>query len=104
MKPVEPLSLRHGWPFHDRQHRFVLGRILDGAAPVLGEPGSRRGLGPTAVGQWECDLSRNKLSWSDEVYDIFGLRRGDLVSRDEPSSRYWSIHAREEGFAPLRSG
>ena len=82
MKPVEPLSLRHGWPFHDRQHRFVLGRILDGAAPVLGEPASGRDLGPTPVGQWECDLSRNKLTWSDLVYDIFGLPRGDQVSRD----------------------
>jgi PAS domain-containing protein len=88
LKPVDPFSLRHDWPIHDRQHRFVLGRILDGAAPVLREPASGRDLSPTAVGQWECDLSRDRLTWSDEVYDIFGLPRGDRVSRDEAVSFY----------------
>ena len=88
MKLVEPLSLRHAWPIHEAPHRFVLGRILDGTAPELGEPACGRDLGPTAIGRWECDLSRNKLTWSDVVYDIFGLPRGDQVSRDEAVSLY----------------
>lgn len=87
MKPVEPLSLRRGWPIHDRQHRFVLGRILDRADLNLGEPASRCDLG-FGVAWWECDLSRNKLTWSDEVYDIFGLPRGNPVSRDEAVTHY----------------
>lgn len=65
----------------------MLGRILDRAAPVLGEPASQRDL-EFAIGRWECDLSRNKLTWSDEVYDIFGLPRGDRVSRDEAVAHY----------------
>jgi PAS domain-containing protein len=66
----------------------VLGRILDCAAPDLGEPPSERVIGPGAIGRWECDVSRNRLTWSDEVYDIFGLPRGVRVSRDEAVSLY----------------
>ena len=88
MKPIEPLSLRRYWPVYDRQHRFVLGRILDSADPALGKPDSEQDPGQDAIGRWECDLARNRLTWSDQVYDIFGLPRGDRVSRDEAVSLY----------------
>jgi PAS domain-containing protein len=52
--------------------------------PLLGEPGA----GPGSIGRWECDLSRNRLTWSDEVYEIFGVPPGDRVSRDEAVTFY----------------
>ena len=59
--------------------------MLDSSGAVLpSECSSTLGT----IGHWECDLSRNKLSWSDEVYDIFGLPRGDYVTRDEAVSFY----------------
>lgn len=88
VKPIEPLPLRYDWPINDRQHRFVLGRVLDRSALVFGEAASEPGSGLATVGQWECDLSRNSLTWSDQVYDIFGLPRGERVSRDEAVSFY----------------
>ena len=66
----------------------MLGRILDPSASILGEMPREACLGPGTIGHWECDLSRNRLTWSDEVYDIFGLPRGDRVSRDEAVSLY----------------
>src|SRR3546814_6392381 len=44
---------------------------------------SRRG-----IGLWECDLADNSLTWSNEVYDIFGLPRGACVSREETLALY----------------
>src|SRR3546814_15762305 len=41
------------------------------------------------IGQWECDLTdNNRLSWSDAVYDIFGIPRGPAVTRPENVALY----------------
>ncbi len=32
-------------------------------------------------GSWACDLSNQTLSWTDEVYDLFGLPRGSKLHR-----------------------
>ena len=45
------------------------------------------------IGVWECDLATGRLTWTDMVYDIFGIPRGAPVDREttlrlyEPSSR-----------------
>jgi len=88
LKPVEPLPARHSWPIYERQHRFALGRILDCTASLRDELASERDLDLGVVGRWECDLARNRLTWSDEVYDIFGLPRREHISRDEAVSLY----------------
>jgi diguanylate cyclase (GGDEF)-like protein/PAS domain S-box-containing protein len=33
------------------------------------------------VGAWECELARETLSWTDGVYDLFGLARGSTLHR-----------------------
>ncbi len=33
------------------------------------------------MGAWECDLKTEALTWTDGVYDIFGLPRGSAVRR-----------------------
>jgi hypothetical protein len=40
-------------------------------------------------GSWDCDIAHeNKLTWSDRVYKLFGLRTGDRVDRDWAVARY----------------
>jgi signal transduction histidine kinase len=45
------------------------------------------------IGVWECALDSGRLTWTDMVYDIFGIPRGAPVDREtalqlyEPSSR-----------------
>ncbi|MFC4296415.1 sensor histidine kinase, partial [Novosphingobium tardum] len=45
------------------------------------------------IGVWECDLATEELTWTDTVYDIFGIPRGTPIDRHraldlyEPESR-----------------
>lgn len=36
---------------------------------------------PAAIGAWECNLANEVLSWTDGVYDLFGLQRGSTIQR-----------------------
>lgn len=45
--------------------------------------------------RWECDLSDDSLSWTDGVYDLFGLERGTPVTREAILAMY-SAESREE--------
>lgn len=59
----------------DSERHFAQGRVMElGAIDMAAalEPALRK----LRVGRWECDLSNNALTWSDPVYDIFGLPRG----------------------------
>ncbi|RYE33891.1 MAG: diguanylate cyclase [Hyphomicrobiales bacterium] len=38
-------------------------------------------LSPSALGAWECNLANETLSWTDGVYDLFGLQRGSEIYR-----------------------
>lgn len=84
MKPTEPLQLFHSWPLSDVGRRFELGRVGDHDVLALDDAV----LAHHGVGQWECDLSNNKLTWSDTVYDLFGLPRGSSVARDAVVTQY----------------
>lgn len=44
---------------------------------------------------WQCDLRDDSLSWSDGVYDLFGLERGTPVTRADIVAMY-SAESREE--------
>lgn len=37
--------------------------------------------GKAAIGAWECTLANQALSWTDGVYDLFGLPRGSTIQR-----------------------
>lgn len=45
--------------------------------------------------RWECDLSDDSLTWTDGVYDLFGLERGTPVTREAILAMY-SAESREE--------
>jgi PAS domain-containing protein len=88
LKPTEPLQLFHSWPIFENGQRFDLGYLLDlPPLPRFG-PSYDQQLVARGIGQWECDLADNKLTWSDGVYDIFGLPRGARVARDKAVGFY----------------
>ena len=90
MKPTEPLPLHHSWPLFERERRFELGHAFawPDSAPVLTAGALPSELAKHGVGLWSCDLADNNLTWSDGVYDIFGLPRGAHVRRDEAVALY----------------
>lgn len=77
-----PLPLTNSWPLFEADQWLDLGLDLDWQAAALnlsaadGKELARRG-----IGVWECDLEDDKLTWSDGVYDIFGLPRGVRLTR-----------------------
>lgn len=45
------------------------------------KPLYERSLAPAALGAWECNLANESLSWTDGIYDLFGLQRGSSIYR-----------------------
>lgn len=93
MKPTHPLPVHHSWPLYERERYFELGRLhgadtLDAVANS-GDITAVERFGPGLPGWWECYLAAgNRLSWSNEVFDIFGLPRGAAVTRAEAAALY----------------
>jgi hypothetical protein len=41
------------------------------------------------IGYWHCDITdEDRLTWSDKVYELFGLSPGSPVERDWAVARY----------------
>ena len=84
--------MHHSWPLYERERYFALGQVhgfdmLDSITEVADVMEKDR-LVRAPLGRWECDLSDNSLTWSNEVYDIFGLPRGAAVTRAESVALY----------------
>lgn len=47
-----------------------------------------RVAGLAKIGVWECDLASGKLTWTDTVYDLFGLPRGSVINREDTLKLY----------------
>ncbi len=84
----ELLPLTHSWPLWEQPRHFELGHVLNSAITDLIRPAAVGDLGLHHAGCWECDLSDNSLIWSGGVFDIFGLRRGVHVTREESVALY----------------
>lgn len=93
MKPTHPLPVHHSWPLYERERYFELGQLhgpdtLDAVADTTDLADMDRSV-HARPGWWECDLTdNNRLSWSNEVYDIFALPRGAAVTREETAALY----------------
>lgn len=101
MKPgaltrADSLELRCTWPIFEKARHFELGSLLSCAVIHKIEPEQVGQLGISHAGCWECDLADDSLTWSGGVYDIFGLPRDALISRDEAAALY-----REESRAAM---
>ncbi len=90
MKPTEPLPLHHSWPLFERERRFELGHAFawPASGPILSAGPLPEEWAAQGIGLWECDLADNSLTWSDAVYDIFGLPRGARVRRRDVVELY----------------
>ncbi|MGO4404053.1 diguanylate cyclase [Bosea sp. RAF48] len=47
-----------------------------------------RAAATASIGAWECNLSNESLSWTDGVYDLFGLKRGSAIYRSATLDLY----------------
>jgi len=64
--------------------RFALGHVFSGNKAFV-EP-ARVNEG---IGHWRCDITDdNRLTWSEEVYDLFGIPAGTPVKRDDAVAHY----------------
>ena len=88
MKQRHPLPIHHSWPLYERERHFALGQLLDYEsldADIVIDSEMQR---IQKLGEWSCDLADNRLSWSSEVYHIFGIPDGAHVARDEAAALY----------------
>jgi len=86
--PAESLVLANSWPVWERSRHFEFGHVLSSVVTDVVEPDVVGALAPHHAGCWECDLLDNSLVWSGGIYDIFGLPRGTMVSREEVVALY----------------
>jgi len=64
--------------------RFALGHVFSGTKGFVEPAGANKGFG-----HWRCDISEdNRLTWSEEVYDLFGIPAGTQVERDDALAHY----------------
>jgi diguanylate cyclase (GGDEF)-like protein/PAS domain S-box-containing protein len=56
---------------------------LSDAATTIAQRGKLRDRAAllARIGMWECDLASDALTWTDGVYDLFGLPRGSAIDR-----------------------
>ena len=54
-----------------------------------------RAVAAAAVGAWECNLATETLSWTDGVYDLFGLKRSSGIYRNAILDLYEERSRRE---------
>lgn len=93
LKQTHPLPVHHSWALYERERHFELGQV-HGFDTLDSFPDAIDAVGDTASGRprpgrWECDLDKgNRLSWSRETYDIFGIPRGAPLARDETVALY----------------
>lgn len=76
MLPKEPLPLYHSWALFDPNARFELG-LADATVAAAGP-----------VESWRCDVATGRLTWSPGVFDLFGLPRNHLPTREAALPRY----------------
>lgn len=54
-----------------------------------------RAVATAAIGAWECNLANESLSWTDGVYDLFGLQRSSGIYRSSILDLYEDQSRRE---------
>lgn len=92
MKHTEPLPIHHSWPIYERERHFALGQLLPDdvldASSAMADHARRALPSLPAPGTWAYDFDNASLSWSPEVYALFGLPDGARISRDETAALY----------------
>lgn len=90
MPLIVPLPLQFSWPLPEGGRRLDLGELFGSDAIRGGDFASLDDtmLAAKRIGRWSCDLPDNTLTWTNPVFDLFGLPRGADLSRDDVVSLY----------------
>jgi diguanylate cyclase (GGDEF)-like protein/PAS domain S-box-containing protein len=88
MTPISTAAARSA-----RSRIRSLGAVLRRAFPIEPVPPGglellERGTALAGAGAWECDLDTNLLTWTDGVFDLFGLPRGARIHREDAVALY----------------
>jgi PAS domain S-box-containing protein len=79
MSVVAALTLTNSWPIYEASWRLpIVGAGADAFPELEGE----------GIGQWSCRLSDEGLTWSEEVYRLFGIPAEERVTRSLARSLY----------------
>jgi len=92
-------DLRVGAPGHvpvglgetQRQRAMIDALLAAGADsdPLASlHPAIDRSLAMTGIGLWQCDLATERLRWSQGVWDLFAMERGEEPSRGLTVAHY----------------
>jgi PAS domain S-box-containing protein len=86
---IDSLSLFHSWPLFDAEEKIGSAQLA-GLARLMQAPDEAFPVLPdTDIGLWACDLAKdNALSWSPQVYALFGLGQGERLTRAAAVSCY----------------
>ena len=87
--------------FNEPAGRFMLGQVYRSAEVFWTADDFNL---PEQTGHWRCDIvDDNRLTWSQAVYEMFGIPAGELVPREQAVARYLEhsrdVLARVRGFA-----
>ena len=96
MNSLDPLPLIHSWPLFEAASRLDFARLgsaiaasaIDGQIADIVDADHD---GPTGV--WSCELRDNRLSWSPAVHALFGIPKGEVLTRGLAVSCY-GTHSR----------
>lgn len=89
MTMADPLPLMHSWPLFERDRQFDLGQDFAwGETVSLDLTAGSAALAAQGIGTWECALKGNVLTWSTEVFDLFGIPRHKPAHRKQSVSLY----------------
>jgi len=88
MSPISLAAARNGL-----SRIRSLGAVLRRAFPAEPVPAGwgellERGAILAGAGAWECDLDTNTLTWTDGIFDLFGLPRGAAICREDAVALY----------------
>ena len=79
MTAALPLTLTHSWPIYEADTRL----------PLRGPPAAETsGLVAPVIGLWTCALHDNALTWTQPVYDLFGIPMDEPLTRSLTVSLY----------------
>lgn len=76
------------WLLSEQARHFDLGHVLNCAIADAIAPAEIGSVDLQHAGIWECNLGDNSLVWSGGVYDLFGLERRHLITRNVALSHY----------------
>lgn len=87
MTDLSPLT--RSWPLFERDRQFDLGKDFAWDPTVsLDLTTGSSALAQQGIGTWECELKGNVLTWSTEVFDLFGMARNKPAARKLSVSLY----------------